>query len=240
MLRTTNCVLTSKGKLLVRIVTSYSIIQSTHNTIQSMRKNGNVFIHDLFNLISLIVIISNDVRYLCKATHWDHLGTSDLGKAHVDLANTLLLLFFAYIVIDTVWIAIVPSCVLSSPIALIVHHLLTFLFLLVPYSVPQFHWHGAVSIFVEVNVFFLVSRRQFLQGSLLYKILDFFFHLTWFSFRLVVFPFLLVFYSYEYARYSRQLGGVWPNIVVIAPVLQVRQLLFYSISILWQMDHTLQ
>ena len=189
-----------------------------------MRKNVTVFIHDLFNLISLVVIIFNDVQYLYKATHWDHLGTSDLGKAHADLANTLLLLFFGYIAIDTIWIAIVPSCVLSSPIALIVHHLLTFLFILVPYVVPQFHWHGAVSIFVEVNVFFLVSRRQFLQGSLLYKILDFFFHLTWFSFRLVVFPFLLVFYSYEYMRYSQQLGGMWLNIVVIAPVLQVRQL----------------
>ena len=197
-------------------------LQLTLTTIQSMEKNTNVLVHDLFNLISLVVIIIADVRYLYAATNWDHLGTSDLGKGYVDLANILLSLFFAYIIIDTVWIVVVPSCVLSSPIALIVHHFLTFLFLLVPYFVPQFHWHGAISIFVEINVFFLVFRRQFAQGSMIHKILDFFFQLTWFSFRLVVFPFLLVFYSLEYMRYSRELGGIWLNIVVIAPVLQVR------------------
>jgi hypothetical protein len=175
----------------------------------------------MFNIMSLAVIIFLDIRYLYHATIWDHLGTSDLGKDHVELASVLLFTFFIYVVIDTLWIAVIPSCVLSSPMALIIHHFFTFLFLLLPYYIVQFHWHGAVSIFVEVNVFFLVSRRQFLPTTAIYKFLDFLFLLTWFFFRLLLFPVLLVFYSYEYRRYSLELGGQWFNIVLLAPALQV-------------------
>lgn len=184
----------------------------------------------MFNILSLIAIVYHDVQYLYLTTIWDHLGTLELGRDQRDLASTLLFLFFIYIVIDTLWIAIIPSCVLSSPMALIVHHLFTFLFLLIPYYVAQFQWHGAVSIFVEVNVLFLVSRRQFSQNTLMYRILDGIFLLTWFSFRLVVFPFLFFFYSYEYARYSEQLEGKWrwANIVLLAPALQVIFTLFFS------------
>ena len=175
----------------------------------------------MFNILSLIIIVYYDIWYLYNTSIWDHLGTLELGRDHRDLASTLFFLFFIYIVIDTLWIAIIPSCVLSSPMALIVHHLFTFLFLLIPNLVAQFHWHGAISIFVEINVLFLVSRRQFPQNTMVYKVLDGVFLMTWFSFRLLVFPFLFVFYSYEYARYSEQLGGKWLNIVLLAPALQV-------------------
>jgi TLC domain len=188
-----------------------------------MKKYDKVFLHDMFNILSLIVIVYHDVQYLYLTTIWDHIGTLELGREQRDLASTLFFLFFIYIVVDTLWIAIIPSCVLSSPMALIVHHLFTFLFLLIPYYVAQFHWHGAISIFVEVNVLFLVSRRQFSQSTLMYRILDAVFLLTWFTFRLVVFPFLFFFYSYEYVRYSEQLEGKWrwANIVLLAPALQV-------------------
>lgn len=186
-----------------------------------MKSYDKVFTHDMFNVISLVLIIFHDVRYLYNATIWNHLGTPDLGKDHVELASALLFIFFIYVVIDTLWIALIPSCVLSSAKALIIHHLFTFLFLLLPYYIVQFHWHGAVSIFVEINVFFLVSRRQFLPSTVMYKLLDFLFLLTWFFFRLLLFPVLLVFYSYEYRRYSLQLGGKWFNIVLLAPGLQV-------------------
>jgi hypothetical protein len=194
-----------------------------------MKKCDKVFLHDMFNILSLIVIVYHDIQYLYLTTIWDHIGTLELGREQKDLASTLFFLFFIYIVVDTLWIAIIPSCVLSSPMALIVHHLFTFLFLLIPYYVAQFHWHGAISIFVEVNVLFLVSRRQFPQNTLMYRILDAVFLLTWFTFRLVVFPFLFFFYSYEYARYSEQLEGNWrwANIVLLAPALQVTYVLYF-------------
>lgn len=195
---------------------------------RAMKKYDRVFLHDMFNIMSLVVIIFLDMRYLYHATIWDHLGTSDLGKDHVGFASILLFTFFIYVVIDTLWIAVIPNCVLSSPMALIIHHFFTFLFLLLPYYIVQFHWHGAVSMFVEINVFFLVSRRQFLPTTAIYKCLDFLFLLTWFFFRLVLFPVLLVFYSYEYRRYSMELGGQWFNIVLLAPVLQVRHPHFHQ------------
>ena len=89
------------------------------------------------------------------------------------------------------------------------------------YLILQFHWHGAVSIFVELNVIFLVSRWHFHQDGIVHEILDSLFLTTWFLFRIIVFPVLLIFYSYEYIRYSHSLGNVWLNIVLLAPILQV-------------------
>ena len=192
-----------------------------------MKKFGSIFVHDMFNIFSLIGIITIDIQYLYRSTIWNHVGTEELGSSEIPLATTLLFTFLAYVVIDTIWIAAKPTCVLSNPNALIIHHFFTFAFLLVPYYVPQFHWHGAISIFVELNVIFLVSRRHFQQDGLVYKILDSLFLITWFLFRIVVFPILLIFYSYEYVRYSHYLGNEWLNIVLLAPILQVTGVIDY-------------
>ena len=218
----------SSKHCLIRSLTT--IFESIWSAKPDMRKHEVVFLHDLFNIVCLSGIISIDVSYLYQATVWNHLGTGELGSDQTHLAALLLSSFFTYIVVDTIWIAANPTCVLSSPNALIIHHFFTFLFLLVPYYVPQFQWHGAVSIFVELNVLFLVWRRQFDQDSIIYKILDAIFLITWFLFRLIVFPFLLIFYSYEYIRYSNELGGEWFNIVLLAPLLQV---IYIAITRIW-------
>ena len=186
-----------------------------------MMKYGSIFVHDMFNILSLLGIITIDIEYLYRSTIWDHMGTKELGSSEISLAKTFMSIFLIYIVIDTIWIAAKPTWVLSSPYALIIHHFFTFAFLLVPHYVPQFHWHGAVSVFVELNVILLASRWHFHQDGIVYKILDSLFLTTWFLFRIIVFPVLLIFYSYEYIRYSDSLGNVWLNIVLFAPILQV-------------------
>ena len=167
-----------------------------------MMKYGSIFVHDMFNILSLLGIITIDIEYLYRSTIWDHMGTEELGSSEISLAKTFMSIFLIYIVIDTIWIAAKPTWVLSSPYALIIHHFFTFAFLLVPHYVPQFHWHGAVSVFVELNVILLASRWHFHQDGIVYKILDSLFLTTWFLFRIIVFPVLLIFYSYEYIRYS--------------------------------------
>lgn len=187
-----------------------------------MPKVDPVFVHDMFNIFSILGIIFLDFQYLYHATDWNKIGTSELGRDHNHMGYTLLSTFSIYMLIDTVWIAVQPKCVLSNPTALIVHHIASFVFLSVPFFEEQFQWHGALNLFVEVNTFFLILRRQAAPESFLYTLLDYCFLSTWIFLRLVIFPTVVVFFSYEYLRFTRNHSeGNWFNIMLLAPILQI-------------------
>lgn len=180
-----------------------------------------VFIHDIFNIFSILVIIFLDFRYLHHATDWEKIGTSVLGGDHYQMGHILLSTFSVYMLIDTIWIAVQPKCVLSNPTALIIHHVASFVFLSIPFFEEQFQWHGALNLFVEVNTLFLILRRQAAPASSLYTFLDHCFLATWILLRLIIFPTIVVFFSYEYIRFTRDhSGGNWFNIMLLAPILQ--------------------
>lgn len=186
-----------------------------------MGKVDAVFVHDVFNIIAIFGIIVLDFQYLYHATEWNKIGTSDLGSDYSHMGFTLLATFSFYMLIDTIWIALQPKCVLSNPTALIVHHVASFVFLSVPFYEKQFQWHGALNLFVEVNTFFLILRRQASPTSLTYTILDYCFLSTWIFLRLVIFPTLVIFFSYEYLRFTHvDSKGSWVNIMLLAPILQ--------------------
>ena len=180
-----------------------------------------VFVHDMFNIFAILGIIVLDFQYLYYATEWSKIGTSSLGSDYNQMGFNLLSTFSIYMLIDTIWIALQPKCVLSNPTALIVHHIASFVFLSVPFFEKQFQWHGALNLFVEVNTFFLILRRQASPKSLIYNIFDYCFLSTWIFLRLVIFPVLVVFFSYEYRRFTQyDSEGVWWNIMLLAPILQ--------------------
>ena len=186
-----------------------------------MVKFDPVFVHDVFNIFAILGIILLDFQYLYHATDWNKIGTSDLGGDHTHMGYTLLSTFSVYMLIDTIWIAVQPKCVLSDPKALIIHHIASFVFLSIPFIEQQFQWHGALNLFVEVNTLFLILRRQAAPSSLLYTILDYCFLSTWIFLRLVIFPTLVVFFTYEHSRFTRDhSNGSWINIMLLAPILQ--------------------
>lgn len=188
---------------------------------KQVQKVDPVFVHDVFNIFAILGIIFLDFQYLYNATDWSKVGTSELGSGHYDMGHTLIMTFSVYMLIDTIWIAVQPKCVLSNPTALIVHHIASFVFLSIPFYERQFQWHGALNLFVEVNTFFLILRRQAPPSSMLYTILDNCFLATWIFLRLVVFPTLVVFFSFEYYRFTHDhSGGNWINIMLLAPILQ--------------------
>jgi hypothetical protein len=187
-----------------------------------MAKIDPVFAHDMFNIVSIFFIILLDFRYLVHATDLDKIGTSDLGNEYSYMGHTLLSVFSIYMLIDTIWIAFQPKCVLSSPMALIAHHIASFAFLSIPFFEEQFQWHGALNLFVEINTFFLILRRHAPPASSLYHVLDLCFYFSWISLRLVVFPIVVVFFCYEYVRFTRDHSdNNWYNIMLLAPILQL-------------------
>ena len=74
-----------------------------------MMKYGSIFVHDMFNILSLLGIIAIDIEYLYRSAIWDHIGTEELGSSEISLAKTFMSIFLIYIVIDTIWIAAKPT-----------------------------------------------------------------------------------------------------------------------------------
>jgi hypothetical protein len=72
------------------------------------------------------------------------------------LSRVLLYTLIAYLVVDTAWIFVQPSCVLGGAPALIAHHVATLLFCIIPLTEPRYAWHLSVTLAVEVRAFVMV------------------------------------------------------------------------------------
>mmetsp|Transcript_33566 Transcript_33566/g.34193 ORF Transcript_33566/g.34193 Transcript_33566/m.34193 type:complete len:216 (+) Transcript_33566:31-678(+) len=188
-----------------------------------------VVIHDIFNICFLSTIVLLDFYYLWVATEWHKIGTSELGKGYEAVFNIFFGAFSSYCFIDTLWIVIYPSSVLSNYIAIVMHHVATGIYILIPFYHRQFSWHMAVCLVVEVNTVFLILRRNSLKGSMLYILCEVFFYITWFAFRCVLFPILVIFTWNEYLRLSKSIDN-YVNIVVLAPIFQV---ILTALSMKW-------
>lgn len=178
-----------------------------------------VFIHDCFNIIAVSIIVSLDIAYLVFSTEWEKIGTSQLGSGHESFFNFFYNTFALYLILDTIWIISVPSCVLSNHKAIVVHHLATGLYMVIPYFDKQFSWHMGMCLLVEMNTLFLTLRRNLQKGSLSLKLCEYAFYLTWTLFRIVLYPIMLVFVTKEYSRYTIELNTWW-NMMLMAPIFQ--------------------
>ena len=126
--------------------------------------------HDFFNIIVLLFICSLNTFFLSLTTDISLLGTDELASEpfHRFLFKLSLYLFITYVVVDTFWVVLIPSCVLSDPTSILFHHLVTLVMTLVPFVHQQFGWHFGACILVEVNTFFLTLRRNLSRGTVAY------------------------------------------------------------------------
>lgn len=200
--------------------------------------------HDFFNLIVLIPIIVLNVMNW----NWDRLFT--LGKKY-HLADAWTgewfdMFFWAtvtYFVTDFFWVLIVPKCV-KSPMVIIQHHIVTMLYLLLPFYRPKYRWCMGVCMSVEINTWFLIARRVFnKQGfppwiidlsfvSIRLKIISICFYVTWFSIRVFLYPMMLVYLVKEHHKESKRVG-TYINVGLIPPILQS---IFCILNLKWTFD----
>jgi hypothetical protein len=200
--------------------------------------------HDYFNIINFASIVVIDIFYIIYSTEWHKIGTNQLAQdANCTKIFTLMSSFTAnYLLWDTLFVYIYPTCVMDDTSTkekmakgknharnIIIHHLITLLYLSIPFFIPQFHWHTGVLLLVEINTLFLTIRRHLFNNTLVYKIINALFYISWILFRLVIFPLFVFFITSEYFRYSIEVN-TYINIFVIAPILQV---MLTSLGFFW-------
>lgn len=186
--------------------------------------------HDFFNLIVLIPIVALNVM------NWNWEKMFKLKKNET-IANAwtgqwfdlFLLSVYLYFIIDLLWILLVPKCV-KSPGTILQHHVITMLYLLIPYFRPQLRWCMGACMSVEVNTWFLIARRVFnKQGfppwiidlsfvSIRIKLISMGFYITWIGIRCILYPVMMVFLANLWWKTSREVGTVF-NIDLISPLM---------------------
>ena len=101
-----------------------------------------------------------------------------LGLLGLMDAHLITKIFITYITIDALWIVISPSAVPKHAWAIVLHHVLTFAILLHPLRYPEHAIETCRDGIVELNTFFLITRRNLTRGSLLNRLCDVAYHLT--------------------------------------------------------------
>merc|ERR1712110_497458 len=97
----------------------------------------------------------------------------------------------AYIVIDLLWVATVPTCVKSPP-TILVHHCLTLLYLGIPAFNPDTRYMMAVDLMFELNTWILIMRRQPVARQGFFKpIISVSFYISWVVIRCIIYPYCI-------------------------------------------------
>ena len=175
--------------------------------------------HDMFNIVVLSLIVCVDLVYLTLATDLSELGTDELGADYEGLSDVLLISFTVYLLVDLVWVILVPKCVPSNPVGIIIHHIACLVLISLPWMNRQFAWHTAINLLVEVNTLLLTLRRNVLIKSTAYHVFNVLFYATWIILRLVLYPMLVVFFYWEYIRYSVAISNYY-NMLILASALE--------------------
>jgi hypothetical protein len=176
--------------------------------------------HDTFNLIVLGGVVCLVLQYLIVATDWNLIGTANLGNNYESRGIYAIIskTFLIYLVVDIIWIYLVPKSIIVKPYEVIIHHIATIALVCLPIYSNQFEWHGAISMSVELQTLVQVLRRKFTKDSVGYKVMDIVFYALWFAYRLVLFPFLVVFFAYEYRRYSIEINSIYNPVAMASPL----------------------
>mmetsp|Transcript_27485 Transcript_27485/g.77060 ORF Transcript_27485/g.77060 Transcript_27485/m.77060 type:complete len:341 (+) Transcript_27485:162-1184(+) len=224
-------------------------------------KHDNDFtrdVHDFFNLVILVPIIALNVMNW----NWDVLfnlktGSSSSGNGQRDDQLTaifskawtgawfdmFLYTTVFYFVFDLAWILAVPKCV-KSPATIIQHHVVSLLYILIPYSIYELRFGLGVCMSVEINTWFLIARRVFnKQGfspwiidlsfiSFRVKLISICFYITWIGIRCIVYPIFLVYVIGRWWGHSKNVG-YYANVEIVAPFFQF---IFCILNFKWTYD----
>ena len=121
---------------------------------------------------------------------------------------------------DSTVIYLFPSCVVTNPQSLLLHHALLLPLCMIPYFHVQYHWHMMIGLTTEINTFFIVIRRQLPQETISSTLCNILFYLTWILFKLILFPCLSVLFFVEYITHSNSTEvSTYMNFTLLAPII---------------------
>jgi hypothetical protein len=209
--------------------------------------------HDFFNLIILIPILALNIMNW----NWDillnltnaknkHRQNSFQDAWTGEWFDLFFMATMCYFFADLAWILIIPSCV-KSPSTIIQHHIVTMLYILIPYFQPEVRWCMGVCMSVEINTWFLIARRVFNKEgfspwiidlsfiSFRVKIISICFYMTWIGIRCILYPILWLWLWKRWWANSLQMGTKF-NLDLIAPVLHSS---FCILNFKWTYDLTM-
>ncbi len=186
--------------------------------------------HDFFNLIVLIPIIALNVMNW----NWDLMFHLKKKQTIADAwTGQWFDVFFGctvmYFLVDLLWILLIPKCV-KSPSTIIQHHIVTLVYIMVPFYSPEVRWCMGACMSVEINTWFLIARRVFNKAgfppwiidlsivSIRVKLISICFYITWIGIRCILYPIMMTYIAKRWWTQSSKVG-TYLNIDLISPVL---------------------
>jgi len=189
-------------------------------SLSALFSSSPVFVHDLFNIVVLSFIIPLSLSFLWLTTDMTKMATPLLGEGHFGLFTIIWCTFLLYMIVDCVWVFVVPGCTKTNPWEIIWHHILVIIFCSLSYFEPQLAWHQCMLLLAEINTMFLLLRRNIDYKGISFKLINFLFYITWVLLRLILFPCLLIFFCFEFERFSKK-RGTYFHFFIIGPILTV-------------------
>ena len=109
----------------------------------------------------------------------------------------------AYFIIDVLWLFIQPEA-FKIPATIFVHHIIVLVYLYFVYTTPRYFWFMGATLFVEINTWIMIARRQVFLTRLsklkpLYFVIEVLFYGTG-AVRVIWFIYLLKYEIYVYGR----------------------------------------
>jgi len=193
-------------------------------------------VHDTFNIFCIGTLnILNLLNWHLDVAHWAGAQlTDDSAKWGArwsgEYQNIFLAATYAYSILDTLAIIMVPKCV-DGPTAIIVHHLGVIVALTVPLVHPNTHGYTlGVFMFADFNTLFLIFRKKMIEMKkvspsvlleLAFKFNEACFYATWVVVRLILYPAWLYYLSIPEWQAGTDRTGSILNIFVIMPITNV-------------------
>lgn len=146
--------------------------------------------HDVFNLVLVPVVVLYNILYLSN--------TSNQIYSHLQY-----IVFFAYLILDILFVLAVPRCV-ASPRTIVIHHIIVILGWSLMLVDSTFYSWISLGMLVEINTWFHVARRNW-RSSLVIQIL---FFVSWFLLRNVLYPVVLILFTSVYIQYCTEHNSI--------------------------------
>lgn len=161
-----------------------------------------VYLHDIFNLITIGILNVLNVAYLIVPSSFLLFWTASM----------------VYFFLDTLFIGLYPSSV-KSPVVILVHHMITAAYMVIPYHYPMYQWCMSYCMLVEMNTWLLIARRNMKWEVMGVNVLEMMFYISWVGLRNLWYPYLIYAFYLEWVRESQRCGSPW-NIILLTPIFQ--------------------
>lgn len=193
-------------------------------------------VHDWANLVTLVpVMVLNLLNFTCSEPFLCGIPAGKATLASLWTGQYWEIFWwttFAYFIFDLLFVLLLPHCV-RSPTVIIVHHVVTMLYIMVPRRLPHVSWLMGCCMTVEVNTWFLIARRSFnkdgqkafqpgvsMLKSLRLMSVSVCFYVSWFAIRIFFYPYLGVEIVREWYNIWTNVGTPF-NIMLISIIIQV-------------------